>query len=241
MVDTSIEAELHASPTGVLGRFIGVLVSPRDTFATVCAQPRWLGITAIGVGIVVVCVSALLGTEVGRQALLDEQVRAIESFGGEVTDQLYAQLERRLPYAAYIGAGQFLFGLPLLMLVVSGLLFGVFNAGLGGEATFRQVFAVVAHSLVIIAVGQVFVAPLNYVRESMSSPTNLGVFLPMLEEGGFLARFFGSIDLILVWWVVVLAIGIAVLYRRRTQSVLAAFFGVYFVIALGLVLSRLRG
>lgn len=243
MVDASLEAEHHAAPASVLGRFVGVLLSPRDTFAAVCAEPRWLGIAAMSVGIVVVCVSALLSTEVGRQALLDEQVRAIESFGGEVTDQLYDQLERRLPYAPYIGAGQFLLGMPLVMLIASGILFAVFNAGLAGEATFRQVFAVVAHSFVIVAVGQMFVAPLNYVRESMSRPTNLAVFLPMLEEGGFSARFFGSIDLILVWWVVTLAIGTSVLYGRRTQSVLAAFFGVYLVIALalGIVLSRVGG
>ena len=41
------------------------------------------------------------------------------------------------------------------------------------------------------------------------------------------------IDLFIVWWVIVLAIGLGVLYRRRTQPIAITLFGVYTVIALG--------
>ena len=39
------------------------------------------------------------------------------------------------------------------------------------------------------------------------------------------------IDLFLVWWVVVLAIGLAVLYRRRTGPVALSLLGAYVGIA----------
>ena len=66
----------------------------------------------------------------------------------------------------------------------------------------------------------------------MTSATNLAVLLPMLDEKSFLGRLLGMIDLFIIWWLLVLAIGLAVLYRRRTQPIAIALFGVYAVIAL---------
>ena len=102
---------------------------------------------------------------------------------------------------------------------------------MGGSATFKQVLAVVAHAGAISLLGQLFAVPLNYARETMSSATNLSVFLPFLEEGSVLARFTGMIDIFIIWWLVVLAIGFGVLYRRKTSAIVASFAGAYVVIA----------
>ena len=53
-------------------------------------------------------------------------------------------------------------------------LLAVFNAMLGGEPRFKQVFAIVVYSGVILALQALFVLPLDYARETLSSPTNLG-------------------------------------------------------------------
>jgi hypothetical protein len=58
------------------------------------------------------------------------------------------------------------------------------------------------------------------------------VFLPMVDEHSFIGRLFGMIDLFIIWWVVLLAIGLGVLYRRRTQPLAIGFFSVYAVIIL---------
>ena len=112
------------------------------------------------------------------------------------------------------------------------------DALVGGGATFRQMFTVVTHAGVILLVQQSFVVPLNYVRESMSSPATLGAFFPMLEPSSFVARFLGTIDLLLVWWTMVLAIGVAVLYQRRTAPIAIAFLMVYGLIATIIVSVR---
>jgi len=135
----------------------------------------------------------------------------------------------RAPYFALAGQAVFL---PVAALAVAGIALAVFNAILGGDARFRQVFAIVVHSGVILALGALFVLPLDYVRETMSSPTSLSVFLPFLEETSFLARFLGSIDLVRVWWFVSLAIGLGVLYRKRTGPIAVTLLVTYSVIAL---------
>jgi hypothetical protein len=69
-------------------------------------------------------------------------------------------------------------------------------------------------------------------KGTMTGATSLAVLAPMLDEGSFLARMLGMIDIFLVWYVVVLSIGLAVLYRKKTRSVAIVLFGIYAVIAI---------
>ena len=228
------EPQAVAPSAGLFSRFIGVLFSPRQTFAQVAKQPRWLGMLLLVVIIGAVATGGFLSTQVGQQAYLDEAVRRVEAGGGRMSDQQYQAVERMLPYMGYITAGSVLVIGPLMTLVLAGILYVVFGAVLGGEGTFKQVFSVVAHCGAVSAVGQLLMLPLNFIRQSMSGATNLAVFFPMLDEGSFIARLLGSIDLFLVWWVMVLAIGMAVLYRRKTRPVAISFFALYALIAVGI-------
>jgi hypothetical protein len=118
----------------------------------------------------------------------------------------------------------------------------VFNAALGGEASFKQVYAVIVHAGAISALSALFSGIVNYFRGAVGSVANLGAVLPMLPEGSFVANLFGTIDIFLIWWVVVLAIGLGVLYRRRTQPIAVGLFAVYAVIALAITaIKTLRG
>jgi hypothetical protein len=223
-----------AASQGLITRIFGVLLSPRKTYAEVAARPRSLGVLAVVLLIMATGSAVFFSTEVGRQALIDQQVRAMESFGFKIPEEAYQQMEERLsrPTTPYFSAAGQVVVVPIIMLVIAGIVLAIFNAVLGGDATFRQAFVVVAHSGVIIAVQQLFVFPLDYARESLSSPTNLAVFLPFLDENTFPARLLGGIDLFLIWWMVNLAIGLGVLYKRRTGPIAIGMLAVYLVIAL---------
>ncbi|MCL4845540.1 MAG: YIP1 family protein [Acidobacteria bacterium] len=227
-----------AEPRSLFARLTGVILSPSDVFPSIVAHPRWFGALAATVGITTLTTFLFLSTDIGRQAMLDQQVASMEGLGIQVSNEQYAQMQARSGSSAYLGAGSVLVVTPLVFAAIAGILLGVFNALLGGEASYKQVFTVVAHCGAISILQQIFIVPLNYVRESLSSPTNLAVFFPMLDEGGFLAGFLGSIDLFLVWQVVVLAIGLAVLYRRPMRSILMGLGSVYLVIALGIGLVK---
>ena len=225
-----------ASPTPTQGlslwaRIWGILTSPKETFADVVARPRWFGMMLVAILITTVCTGGFLMTNVGQQAYLDNQVRTTERFGGQVSEAQYARMEKMAKYAAPITVVSVAIFTPLMWAIMAGILFAVFNAALGGDSSFKQVFAVVAFSSAITVVQQLFVTPLNYVRETMSSATNLAVFLPMLDEGSFLARLLGMVDLFLIWWVFVLAVGLGVLYRRKTAPIAIGLFAVYGIIA----------
>ncbi len=236
MSEQAAQASPEAAPMGLASRFVGIITSPRETFAKVAAHPRWLGML-----IVIILVTAALGvwfqsTEVGKRAMFDQSVKMMESFGMKLSDQAYDAMQTRMMDAplwrTVLSTGlSIVLMTPVIYLVISAILFGVFTAALGGGATFKQVFATIVHAGAITTLGQVFTYPIFFLRESMTSATNLAVLFPMLAEGSFLAKFLGMIDLFTVWWVLVLAIGLAVLYRRKTRPIALSLFAVYAVIA----------
>jgi len=213
-------------------RVAGVIFSPRATYADVAARPRVLGLLAVVMLVIVAATFTFLSTEVGQQASLDNQVRQMEAFGRGVSDTRYAQMERMAPYARYFALVFQVVSMPIMALVVAGLAYGIFDAGLGGDAAFKQVYAIVVHSGVILVVQALFGLPLAYARESLSGTTNLAVFFPFLDEATFAARTLGAVDLVLVWWLVSLSIGLGVLYRRRTGPIATSLLVVYVVIGL---------
>jgi hypothetical protein len=223
-------------PPSLISRAIGVITAPRATFEKIVAAPRVGGALMLVTAISTIAIFVLLSSERGQQAWLDQAVAQQEAWGQTVSDDAYARMQSMAKYSAYMGAAQFIIGVPLGALITAGILFAIFNALMGGAATFKQVMAVVAHSQIISALAFLVTTPINYMKGTMTGATNLGVLFPMLDESSFLARLLGMMDLFLLWWLFVLSIGVAVLYKRKTSSVAMVLFGIYLVIVLGVAI-----
>jgi Yip1-like protein len=221
-----------APPKGLLTRAFGVVFSPRATYAAVVARPRALGALVFVIVIVAAATSAFLTTEVGKNAYIDQALSSMEGFGVKVTDQMMTGIERQAQYAPYVTSAAQVIFVPLVAVIIAGLALAVFNAILGGDATFKQAFSVVAHSYFIVALGALFSMPLFYLRESMASATSVSIFFPMVDEATFLGRLTGSLDLFRIWWIVSLSIGLGVLYKRRTGPIAWTLLGLYLIIVL---------
>jgi len=214
---------------GLLSRAIGIITSPGATFAHVIQTPKVAGILFL-----VALVTALAGglpqfTERGQAAMLD-----MLSQQGQSEAQIEAvQKLASTGLLGYIAIVNVMVFVPLSSVLIAGLLWVVFNAVMGGTATFKHVLAVVAHSQVVSALGALFAAPIIYARGTMSrSVANVSALLPMLDETSFLSKALGMIDLFLVWWVIVLAIGLATLYKKKTSSVATGLFIFYGIVVL---------
>ena len=232
MTQTAVPGAAAVESKGLVARLLGVIFTPRAAYAAVAARPRALGAIVVILLLTGGATFAFLSTDIGKNAMLDQQRQSMESFGFKMTEQQAQRMEEGAGRARYFGA---IFQSVFLLvgaLVIAGLALAVFSAILGGDAKFKQVFAIVVHSGVILALGALFVLPLDYARETMASPTTLSVFLPFLDEGSFAARFLGSIDLVRVWWFVSLSIGLGVLYRKRTGPIAVTLLVVYAAIAL---------
>ena len=178
----------------------------------------------------------ILSSQDMQNAIVDQQISAMESRGTTVSDEQVSNIERFIGYLpAGYAVGIFILG-PLFGAAIAGIVTGIFTSLMGGNGTFKQVFAVMSHAGFIPAISVLFVAGMLAAGAKpigVRPPgANLGVFLPMLEETSFLAVMLRSIDMFLLWWMVVLAIGLGVLYKRRTGPIATTFIGLYVVIAL---------
>lgn len=218
-------------------RVFGVLRTPRATLTAVAAAPRWAGVLMVTFLISAVSGAVLLQTEVGRVALVDQWERTASAFGQNVDDRQYAALEDASSNGPAYAAISSLVSGPLLTFGLAALLLSVFNGALGGAATYPQLLAIAAHAGVILALRQLIAAPVNYVRETLASPVTMTLFFSMFDEASPLARFFGIIDLFVIWWLAVLAIGLSVLYRRPARRLLLGLVGAYVALALLLVIA----
>jgi len=230
MANSTVAAGVTPAPMNVFARFIGIITAPRATFASVAAHPKILGILLLTVVISAFGAALPMTTDAGKQAAIDKQVQTIESFGRPVDDKMYEAFQKGTAILPYTTAGGVLVMTPIVIAIIAGIFFAIYNGAMGGEASYKQIYAVVTHAGVITALGQLFVGPLNYFRGSVSSPTSLGALLPMLDEKSFFGRLIGMVDIFAVWWVFVLAIGLGVLYRRRTQPTAITLLAIYGVI-----------
>jgi hypothetical protein len=223
-----------------LRRFIGMVRSPRATLTSAVATPRSLDLALIIIAISAACTAGFLMTGVGQLAALDQQVRQLESLGVNVSDEQYSALRRFARYRPITDAAVVVLGWPVFWLLSAGVLHWLGRRA--GRASFPQVLTVVVHASAIFAVRALVSAPINFVRESLGGSTSLNMVMPAFGESSFPARLLGAIDIFVLWWMVLVALGLSILYQARTLSIARWLFGAYAGGAAALALTQaLRG
>ena len=229
MTETT-SASLAAPQPGLFARLIGVLFSPKETFAAVAARPKWFGAMAVAVVIMGAAQFALLSSDVGKDLALEQNVKFMEAFGQTISDEQYAGMERQMEYAKYTGPVATMIFTPVIMLLSAGLMHVMFGLVGGGNGTFKHVYAISAHAAIISALQLVFTTIVT-LAAGRPAGANLAVFAPTLEDTTFAYKFLSYIDLFYVWSTFITAVGLGVLYKRRTAPIAMVLFGIYFVVA----------
>ena len=203
--------------------------------AEVVRHPAFITTWVVVLLVVAVCGGLLLSTPVGQQALVDERVRVTEALGRaggrRGVRARCRQIRRCLVYLT--SGGRLLLTPPVTILVAAGLLA---LARIDGAAlSFTTALAIAVHVSVVLALQQVVATPLHYVRESLTSPTNVAGILPMFDEGTWPARLFGTIDVFGLWWMWLLSVGLAAATsepaRRYFWRLMAVYVGVAAIVA----------
>ena len=233
----TVAQETPVADQGLLGRMLGVLLSPKETFARIAARPRWLGVMAITLAVTAACQYLILSSPDMQEAMIAQATR-----NPNISDAQVAATEQFIPRLPALFAGATFFLGPLFSAVVAGILLLIFSTLMGGTATFKQVYSTVAHSGVVSMLSGLLSAGMIMIGARPTGPNppgaNLGVFVPMLEETSFVTQFLSAIDLILVWWVVTLSIGLGVLYKRRTGGIATTLLLLYVLFALVIGYAR---
>ncbi len=215
--------------------------SPYATLSSVRIRPRSLDLAVLVIVVATTCSVGFLMTHVGRLAAIDQEVRQLESMGTVITEARYAELRRLLPYRPAISAAAIIVGWPLMWVAAAFAVRIIGNRG-ARQATFAQVLTVFVHASSVLALRAIVATPINYMRESLGGATSLGTLLPGLGDSTFLARLLGALDIFVVWWAVLIAMGLSILYQTRTVPIARWLLGAYATAAAALALTQaLRG
>jgi hypothetical protein len=217
-----------AEEMGALQKIIGVFTSPTKTFQSLDRNPSWLLpiiiYMVVNLGFIFLAKDIIIQEELTRQ----ENKMLEQGMDSEQMDQRLAIIEKSMQYTVPI------FGLVfsgLFVLIVAGVFMFVGNVVLGGTSTFKKIFAITAYSFLILCVGALVTLPLVLARQSMQVSFSLAALMSDEARKTFLYQLLSKVDIFWIWWLAVYSIGLAVIYKMKTQKMAMAVAAVYLIYA----------
>ncbi|MCL6506423.1 MAG: YIP1 family protein [Bryobacteraceae bacterium] len=223
-------------------RLVGVFWEPRPVFQDVAAHPRWwtplILMTALSLVYIV-----MFSRTVGWETFMRHQFETNERMQQMPPEQRERALEQAVQWAAGFGYAGAVLGVPVSILLISAVLLGVFNSLGGAELRFRQAFSITTYASLPSVLGAVlgmlvmrFKNPEDFDLQN-PVPLNLGAYLDPTSTPKFLHTIAGSLDLLSIWVILLLALGFstaakAVSYRRALILVILPW-AVYVLIKAG--------
>jgi hypothetical protein len=200
-------------------RILGVFYEPGIVFADVAEKPRW-GIFPILVSILVAlalvyAISTHIGWEPTIRQTIANNPRTAE-LPADQREKAIATGTKIASIGGWIGA---ILGAPFSVLIIAGVLTGLFNGLLGTELKFAQTFAITAYALVVRALLAVLMILILYLKPPEEfniqvSPFSPAAYMNRLENPKWLMSLAGSLDLFTIWALVLLAIGFSVAAKK---------------------------
>jgi hypothetical protein len=163
-----------------------------------------------------------------------------------------AQRETTMKFTQYSMEGAFAAS-PILVLVfaavISLVLWGTVNFVFGGKATFPEIFAVWMYAslpgiikwllgTIVIFAGM---APESFNLANFA-PTSVGAFLSPQETNAALYKLASSLDVTMIWYLVLFGMGTAIVAKVKRSSGYIAVFGWWALVVLfGVGIAAVRG
>jgi hypothetical protein len=202
-------------------RVLKLFVSPGELFEDLRENPAWLGalLLAVALGFLVIF---LIPEEIYRSFLMEQAPPDVPA------DALEQQLDMQMGFR-FVGPALFI---PLGGVITAGILLFLYNLILGGDGSFRQLFAATSHALIIPQVGGLLTVPLQIGTGEFETSLGLHLLAPGLDPG-FLQFFLQGLNVFVLWSAVVLGIAVSRIYRRQSAgSAVTVVVGMYVAFAL---------
>lgn len=204
-------------------RLFGVFYEPGKVFADVAEKPRW-GFAPLLVSILVgLALVYSISTHIGWEPTIRQTIANSPRTADLPADQKEKAIATGTKFASIAGWVGAILGAPFSVLIIAGVLTGLFNGLLGTELKFAQTFAITAYALLVRALLAGLLILLVYLKPPEEfniqvSPFSPAAYMNRLENPKWLMSLAGSLDLFTIWSIVLLAIGFSVAARKLSFS-----------------------
>ncbi len=222
MAATPVPAAEPQAAISPLGRVVGVLFSPKATFADIVRKPSWL-LPVVIATILGIVSTVVLNQRVNWRDYMVQQMEKSPRAAQLSTEQKQQQAEISAKVTIYIVYAVGVLGSVLFALIVGAVMMLAYNVLAGAGATFSQSFGIAAHTLLVGIVSTpifllvLLLRPPGTVDPENPVATNLAAFLPE-ESAKWLIALCKSIDIFTIWTLVLLAIGFAAVNPRKLKG-----------------------
>ncbi len=221
-------------------RLLYTFTAPSRTMADLRNNASWW-VPWLLISIASVAFCFALDRRIGWGQVIETQVQANPKTAAQFERMAPAQREKIMKTQAAV-AGAIAYSAPLTtllaMVVIAGVLLGLFNFGFGAKLRFGELMSVSAYSLLPSILNTVLMIVMLFAVDPESfdakSPiaSSVGYFVPSTMP--FLKTLLGAFDVFTLWQVLLLSIGISQLSKLKvkTGTAFAAIFGLFFVVKL---------
>jgi Yip1 domain len=223
-------------------RVVDIFTAPSKTFEDIKRGNRSWWMPFIIFAVVGYMLFAVIATRIGMQQVVENQIHLNPKAEARMAQVPPERRELSTRISLYFTEGAFIASPALLLggvaLLSLGLL-GTINFGFGGRATYGSIFAVwmyatlpgIIKSLLGMIVILAGMAPESFNINNMA-PTNLGAFLDPIETNKALYALASSLDIVTIWTMVLLGMGVAIIAGVKRGSGYMAVFGWWAVFVL---------
>jgi hypothetical protein len=223
-------------------RVLNVFTAPSKTFEDIRRGNRSWWLPFIVLALIGYIFFAVVDLKVGMQQVVENQIRLNPQAQERMAGATPEQRARSIAIAMGITEGMFI-GAPLVGMisaaVVSLGLLATINFLFGGRASYGQVFAMsyyawlpmAVKSLLGIVVLYAGMAPESFNVKNFS-PTNIGAFLDPLASNKALYSLASWFDIVTIWTLVLMGMGLATVAGVKRRSGYIAVFGWWGLFAL---------
>ncbi len=244
MSDIEVQSEAGQAAPGLtqLQRVVDTFTSPSKTFEDIKRGNRSWWLPFIIMAISGYMLFAAVTTKIGMQQVVDNQIHLNPAQEEKLAQAPPEQREMARKISLYITEGIFAAN-PLLLLAIiavgSLVLMGTINFGFGGRAKFGGVFAAWMYAslpgILKVILGTIVIfagtAPESFNIKNYA-PTNIGAFLNPLDTNKALYALASSLDIVTIWTLILLGMGIATVAGVKRSSGYMAVFGWFVLIVL---------
>jgi len=228
-------------PLSEPARLVDTFVAPTKTFADVKRVSRWWS-PFIVLAIASYALIVVAGQRVGWEQITENSLRMSPKQAARLeslpSEQRPVAMERAVKFTRIISyAFPIAVNLPFL-LIVSAILMASFNFGAGAEIPFRTALGVVTYANLpgvlkaVLAIVSLL-AGSNPESFNFQNPvaTNPGYFMDPLASP-LLFRLASALDVIVIWILVLHALGFAAVSKLKRGTTFAVVFGWYIALTL---------
>lgn len=244
MADTasSPDAGQSNSPMSFLARVVGVFIEPGETFEDIARHPGWISPLILLILLSMAVVETML-TKIGMSQIVMQSLKASGRAANMDPAQLSQAVQKGAPVGAVVIQIMAAFGVPIFLLIVAGFGLLVLNGFFGGKAKFKEIFSVTCYADMpailgcIMAIAVMFFEDPSAFNPRSPAPTNLGFFLNPMTTSRAVMALANSLDVIIIWFLVLLGIGLSRVSRNKvkTGSILMVYFGAWALIVIAKV------